>query len=170
MDSVPTHLVHCLKVVQSEERTIHGLVQCTCGSKVFSLLFPGTTMELKGRQFPYGKVTEDGVFFTITAKCVLCDVEHILFDKDFHGWDGFVCHSLKRASRPRLTLEVWKCLSCGSKGHTVEITLSYSDNMDEDIDGFPIENMADAFEWITIAIQCQNCGLVTEKWIDYETA
>ncbi len=33
-----------------------------------------------------------------------------------------------------------------------------------------LKNLADAFEWISMSITCQTCGLHTDKWVDWETA
>jgi hypothetical protein len=44
---------------------------------------------------------KDGYFFfRIEAACKRCRIHHLLFDTDFHGWNGYICHdSAERGSR-----------------------------------------------------------------------
>lgn len=136
------------------------------------LLFPGNTIRIGDRIFPYAKEVEYSVFFLIKARCSCCAAEYLLFDKDFHGWDGFVCHDIRKAATVRPALEPWRCLSCGESNHSVTMEFSYaeSEKLEEDLAEFRIENPADAFEWVSMTIRCERCDLVTEKWVDYETA
>ena len=36
-------------------------------------------------------------------------------------------------------------------------------------DSFSVEDWVDAFEWISISLICENCGEVSEEWLDTET-
>ena len=170
----PTHISSCIKssVLECNGSLLNCDIACLCGNQVFQLLYPGATHLYQGKKIPCTLQTDDSFFFLIRAKCIICGRGHVLFDKDFHGWDGFVCHDVKEASKTRPSLVPWKCIKCGKLEHSVQIQFCYGgeDEMIEDLADFPIENLADAFQWIYIDITCESCGLVTKKWVDYETA
>ncbi len=171
---VPTHILKCVKstCLDYDGRLVRCEIACSCKNYIFELLYPGETHLYQGEKIPCTLQLDDKFFFLIKARCAKCGCEYLLFDKDFHGWDGFVCHNDKEASHPRPPLVSWECLKCGESKHTVQVEFCYGDEdeMIEDLAGFPIDNLADAFEWIYINIKCVHCDLLTEKWVDYETA
>lgn len=171
MKILPTHIRDCIKDVKCTEDFIRGDVCCTCGNEVFALYYPGESIEYKGKKMPYSTYIHDHSYFIIKARCNKCNKEYLLFDRDFHGWDGYVCHDEKDASKPRPPLVPWKCPKCGEDKHGAQIMFCYGDKeeMLEDMEDKDID-WADAFEWIYMTIKCQTCGYVTEKWVDYETA
>jgi len=172
---VPIHLKH-LTIVDSSlscETVAVGTVRCTCGNESFHLLYPGQTKEYQGRTIPCTLEIDGDCFFIIKAKCCQCGKEHLLFDKDFHGWDAVLCHDPKQSSLPRPNLIIWKCQNCDKSAHSIvfEISgLSKADFIREVGDKFDGENWANAFEWINISLRCKGCGLESKNWVDYETA
>jgi hypothetical protein len=167
-----THIQGCIANVEYTEDIVKGAICCACGNRDLILIFHGTTHLYDGKEIPCTLQTDEGFFFIVKAKCPDCGAEYLLFDKDFHGWDGCVCHDEKDASKPRPHLTAWKCRECNQEKHFIQIQFCYGDEggIQEAIDDGTIDNPADAFEWIYIDIKCENCGLSTEKWVDYETA
>src|SRR5207248_3338688 len=108
----------------------------------------------------------------IRARCVACGREHLLFDKDFHGWDGFVCHDPAQAAHPRPPLTAWNCLACGNRAHeaSVEIlTQGRQDFVDESDGELDEDRWPDGFSWFNMSITCATCGKTTPQWVSYET-
>jgi hypothetical protein len=175
MMPVPTHLRNIVVPREEvvDEELLIGDVRCRCGSGDFSLMYPGSTQEYEGKVYACTAEIDGNFFFLVKAVCAKCCAEYTLFDKHFHGWDGFLCHNPAKAALPRPPLTDWKCLSCGSMNHKVVIKVS-SQGKDDFIGAtegeFDEENWPDAFEWIWMTITCCECGLVTENWVDYETA
>jgi hypothetical protein len=171
MKTLPTHIKDCVKDIEYTEDFIKGTICCTCGNRVFTLYYPGETTEYNGKVIPCSAYINDHSYFILRAQCSECKKEFLLFDRDFHGWDGYVCHDEKDASKPRPPLVPWKCIECNEDKHVAQIMFCYGDEdeMLEDLGGTKI-NLADAFEWIYVNIKCKICGHVTEKWVDYETA
>lgn len=167
----PTHIKDCITNINYMDGIVRGTICCTCGNQSMILNFPGTTHLYDGKEIPCTAQIDDGFFFIVKVKCRDCGSEHLLFDKDFHGWDGCVCHDEKDAAMPRPPLTSWRCRKCDKEKHTIQIQFCYGDEVgiQEAIDDGTINNPADAFEWIYIDIKCENCGLETEKWVDYET-
>jgi len=136
------------------------------------MLYPGQTHEYKGEQIPCTAEMDDKFFFLIIAKCSACQAEHLLIDKDFHGWDGLVCHDSEQAALPRPPLRPWTCLSCGGVEHQacVEIQTEGKADFVEAVEGeFPDNRWPDGFGWIDISISCSTCRKATSQWVSYET-
>jgi hypothetical protein len=175
MVPVPTHLVAV--IARSSASFVDGCldakVQCPCGSDTFELLYPGQTHEVDGQHIPCTAEMEGKFFFRLEARCTRCSGQHLLFDADFHGWDGFVCHDSAQASLPRPQLQPWACLSCRVTEHKARVRV-YSDGEEdfvENTDGeFEASCWIDAFGWFSMDITCTKCGTETAEWVSYETA
>ena len=174
MMPAPTHLKDWVvpdNAIVDEENFI-GTVRCPCSSKELKILYPGQTHEYKGEDIPCTAEINGVFFFLITVLCKLCGEKHILFDKDFHGWDGYICHDKKQASLPRPNLTEWTCLACSNVWHTAQISIETQgkdDFIEEAGDIFPAEKWIDAFSWFTMSIKCCQCGHETNDWVSYET-
>ena len=172
---VPSHLKNILvpKSGIKEEDVLIGNLRCRCGSERFVLMYPGQTHEYKGDIIPCTAEIDGNFFFLIKAKCGKCGQEHLLFDKDFHGWDGLTCHDDAEAKLPRPPLIPWKCLSCGDLSHKATVKINFEnkeDFIEQSCGEYDVDRWPDAFQWIWMTITCCNCSLVTENWVDYETA
>lgn len=172
---VPSHLKNVLTSTNEieDEEILVGKLRCRCGSEKFKLMYPGQTHEYEGHIFPCTAEIDGNFFFLIKAICEGCNLEHLLFDEHFHGWDGVMCHDAKKANLPRPPLVPWKCLSCGDLSHkvTVKIAFESKENFIEQSRGeFAEDIWPDAFQWIWMSIACCKCGLETKDWVDYETA
>jgi len=175
MVSVPNHLKDCIISNDShvDEQPLIGVVRCPCGGQTFHILYPGQTHMHKGQQIPCTAEIDGNFFFLIKARCISCGKEHLLFDKDYHGWNGFVCHNYAQASLPRPDLTPWQCLSCGGLEHEASIKIDPVDKatfVEEAGDEFDEELWPEAFEWFSMSITCHNCGRQTKDWVSYETA
>ena len=107
------------------------------------------------------------------AVCKKCKKEFVLFDSGKHGWNGFVCGDdfLDR----EMPFEQFFCSECGK--NTFSITIHISSPGKEDFeeeclsndDSFTLEDWVNAFDWITISLTCEKCGLTDKEWLDFET-
>lgn len=170
---LPTHLLGLGRVVAeaSDDCAVAAAIVCSCGGHVFKLLFHGATHEYEGEQVPCTAEIGGRFFFRVEAECAACNARHLLFDKDFHGWDGFVCHDEEQAALPRPALTEWHCAACGQARHaaTVLIEGEGKDDFVESVDGdFPEESWPDGFGWFSMSISCRTCGRETDPWISYE--
>lgn len=156
-----------------EKDLLTGSLQCPCGEGEFQLLYPGETIKFQEKEWPCAIEIGGHCFFVIKAICNKCKTQHLLFDADFHGWDGVMCHDAKKANLSRPPLVPWQCVSCGDLSHkaTIKIAFESKENFLEQARGeFAEDRWPDAFQWIWMSIVCTNCGLKTESWVDYETA
>ena len=174
MMPVPSHLVRCVVPRESviDEAALDADMLCQCGSRRFELHYPGQTHEYQGESIPCTAEINGKFFFLVTACCTQCRREYLLFDKDFHGWDGFVCRDAEQGALPRPALVAWKCLVCGSTEHEASVQIQTEGKADfvEGTEGeFDPQRWPDAFGWFGMATKCAGCGKETAEWISYET-
>lgn len=176
MMPVPSHLRKCLvpNDEKLDEQYLIGKLRCPCGCKKFQFLYTGQDSDVAGSIC--AAEIDDEWFFVIKAKCISCGREHLLLDRDFHGWDGFICHDTKKALLPRPPVDLWKCRLCGCLEHTATVEISPTDKEEfhdvvrEEPEKFQMEMWPDAFEWFIVSLQCCNCAHKQEHWVDYEAA
>ena len=171
---LPKHLQECVitKESKSDEKPLIGKIKCKCGSESFELLYPGQMHDYEGEMIPCDLEIDGRFFFLIKAKCHQCTKEYMIFDKDFHGWNGLVCHDSEQAAIKRPGLIVWNCTKCNSLIHNAWIRISTLGKKDfiEETEGEFKENLwPDAFDWIYIDVICSNCNKKTDEWVSYET-
>jgi hypothetical protein len=174
MMPAPTHLNGWILPSSDtiDEENFSGRVLCPCGCEEIQLYYPGQTQEYKGQEVPCTAEINGKFFFLVKAKCSACGNEKILFDADFHGWDGYVCHDSGQADLPRPDLITWNCQSCNSSIHNVQINIETQGKQDfiDETDGeFPEDRWVDGFSWIDFDIKCKECGAATKQWVSYET-
>jgi hypothetical protein len=170
---VPSHLVGWVEPKEFRDKVLIAAIRCPCGSERLEFRYPGVTHLVEGRPFPCSAEIGKVWFFLIQAACSVCPEEHILFDKHFHGCDGFLDPESKERTLPRPRLWPWRCLQCGSALHTgeVRVVLDYEDAYFEYgyADQFGDEHWPDAFGWFSMGLRCCDCGHETPVWVDYET-
>ncbi|MGO4129430.1 hypothetical protein AB4Z01_33880 [Inquilinus sp. YAF38] len=174
MMPVPTHLIDCVVPLESglDQASLKAAVRCSCSSVQFRLLFPGQAQEHEGRQIPSTAKIGGQFFFLLKAHCTGCGRKNLLFDADFHGWNGFVCHEPEMAARTRPPLVPWACQSCGGLHHTGIVTISTEGREDfvaEAGDEFDPERWPDGFGWFALDVTCVQCGVMTKDLVSYET-
>jgi hypothetical protein len=172
---IPKHLKNITVLIEEsiDDNILRANIRCKCGGTEFQLLYPGETIEYQEKKWPCSIEVEGHSVFVIKAICSNCKTQYLIFDADFHGWDGVMCHNDQKANFPRPSLVPWKCLSCGNLSHKIEVKINFEskkDFIEQSGSEFELDKWPDAFQWIWISIICTNCGLETKDWVDYETA
>jgi len=171
---LPKHLKNILIPIGNinSEFQLIGKIVCGCGSEKF-------TIELVGDDSNYQKDNvikvaeiDENYFLIIKAKCNSCNKENLIFDDDYHGWNGFVCGENFR-HLPRPDTAYWCCNKCQNTNHSMIIRIEshgQDDFIEETEEGdFDMEDWVEAFSWITIKVICNSCGETNNEWISYET-
>lgn len=153
---IPSHLRAYFQVAGSDnnELQVHGTLACTCRHAFF-------------------RVSESNERRLVVLTCPACGKEIVLFDEGKHGWNGFVCHDdfIDREEPPVKSV----CPVCQGDEFAVSVTVRSQGKQDfletcvEDDDSFSPEDWADGFEWITVGLCCENCGIEDGEWMDLET-
>ena len=173
MIPAPQHLraITLPNPAKAEQHQYAGHVRCPCGCEMFEMQHTGATHEWDDEVIPCVAEIDGEFFLRIVAKCVKCGSEHLLLDKDLHGWNGYVCKEKSR-HLPRPSLVAWPCKSCGKASHKVDVVI-FGEDMKEAIEesgGLLDEtNWQEGFGWINIDICCAVCGHRHESWVSYET-
>jgi hypothetical protein len=126
----PEHLSACTipEPDKAKEHQYIGRVVCPCGCDAFVMQHTGATHEYKGEIIPCTAQVGREFFFRVVATCTECEVQHLLFDKDLHGWNGFVCRrELADHHEPCPPLIGWKCQVCGGETHNAHAVVSCED-------------------------------------------
>ena len=155
-----------------EAHRVEADIRCPCGETRFELRYPGVTSDWEGRQGPCDAQIGDHYFFRLEARCLGCGCDHLLLDKDFHGWDGLVCHDPAQAALPRPPLVAWTCVECAGTSHTgmVAIAVESRESTLEDAgDDLDPERWYDAFGWFSLDLVCSQCGRAEPDLVSYET-
>ena len=171
---LPSHLQGLVVPLEStiDEEALSASVLCPCGDAGFELLYPGHTHEHEGETIPCTAETDGKFFFVLKSRCVGCAREQLLFDKDFHGWDGFICHNSAQAAVPRPQLVAWTCRECGKTEHTGTVhiqTEGRDDFISEAGEEFDEHRWPDAFGWFSLDLTCAECGKESRELVSYET-
>lgn len=154
---IPKHLQDFLIPLPEEDNCefqVTGRIRCTCGCDRFSV-----------------SESNEGMIADLT--CRECGREIALFDAGKHGWNGFVCH-LDPLDR---TQSKWKAVCDECKSDTFRVKVWISSQGREDFlsecvandPSFHEEDWVEAFEWIQASLECANCGIDIETWLDCET-
>jgi hypothetical protein len=157
----------------SDAHELHGVIRCPCGSAVSSLLYVAELTESQG--IPLLRVLElpAGFFLRIGARCMACSRTHLLFDDDYHGWNGFVCPSRGARERARPLYQTYACHRCKAESHQISVGIlgdKDQGEMLEDADGvLDQSNWFEGFGWFTVEITCVSCGYGPVAVVDYET-
>ena len=153
---IPAHLRAIMHPIgnSNNEFQVTGKIECLCGSEAFEI------WESNDRQI-------------VKIVCKKCKSEFLLFDSGKHGWDGFVCGDdfLDR----EMPFEKYLCSKCAEDNFNVIVRISSQGKEDfeeeclSNDDSFTLEDWVNAFDWITISLSCEKCGLHEKEWLDMET-
>ena len=171
---IPTYLQGLLVPLAEGrgEEALRASVRCPCGGTRFELRHSGASADWDGKPVLCDLETETGIFFRIEARCAACGRDHLLFDKDFHGWDGLFCRDPRQAALPRPALVAWACRGCGGLHHRLIVTISGEslESFLEEADGeHGPEVWPDAFGWFALDSTCDRCGRDEPELISFET-
>jgi ribosomal protein S27E len=121
---IPKHLESILKPIgeSNNEFEVTGKIVCDCGSENFTIGIVGDDADYqKDNVIKVAEVGEN-YFLIVKVKCNSCGKEHLIFDNDYHGWNGFVCGGDSRnLSRP--DTENWKCNKCQNANHSLIVSI-----------------------------------------------
>jgi hypothetical protein len=155
-----------------DEEPLVAPVRCPCGGEVFEVLYPGQTRDWSGQTVPCVAEVGGRFFLVLIVRCTACGREHLLLDKDKHGYNGYVCHDPDQSSLSRPDLTPWRCQGCTGTAHRVVVTVCTAgrDHFEGETEGeFDPETWPEAFSWFRLGVRCIACDRDTPDLIDYET-
>ncbi len=165
---IPTHLKKILfpKTESPDGCEVTGGLKCKCGNSEFKVKTYRYTED--------GEVCIDGSY--VEVQCTKCNTEHLVFDANKHGWDGFVCGGYSKREEDD-ELEEFKCTECGGSSFDVNVYISsqgpddFAEQLEEEIENgdFKKDDWINAFDWITISLTCFKCKKEFEEFISRET-
>jgi hypothetical protein len=169
---IPKHLRNILVPVGefNDEFCVTGKVVCECGAKDFSIGLVGDSHEYDKIKVIKTKELGNNYFLILRVSCNICGRDYLIFDADHHGWNAFVAGGDSKNS-PRPSVEVWHCNKCNKTNHSLMVKINSQGKADfmELGEDFNENDWVEAFDWITVGVQCNACNEKNIEWISYET-
>lgn len=174
----PIHLADCIVPDDPwlNEEPFHGSVKCSCGGTRFNLLYVGQLRMNRDRAQITYRESDCGWFYVIRARCPKCGKRHTLYDKDYHGWNGFVAFDLEQRKRHRPPDSEFRCPKCNGDTHRVRLHILcegradfIEQSMDDENSKFQEDDWPNAFGSISFDIICVGCDLQTTDWAGDES-
>ncbi len=170
---IPKHLKGILLPTgtANNEFEVTGKLVCECGNDHVSVHLLGNTANYFEEKVVKVIEVNGNYFLIIKIECIKCLKEHLVFDNDYHGWNGFVCGGDSRKI-PRPPTSVFKCIGCNNSDHGMTLRINsqgQEDFIEEGGEGYDKNDWIEAFSWITIRLKCNICSEKNEEWISYET-
>ena len=155
--TAPRHLKSFLTDVIFDRDQVRGKVKCSCGNQSLHLLYAGERNTDSDKQFLQSKEVGGHWHYRLGFRCGRCWKEELIFDQDFHGYNGFYAGSDKDRQVPRLGYLIWACHACGCDSHKMDVGVALDETaLDE---GVSSEDWCDAYGWFTLETTCDRCGL-----------
>ena len=168
---IPNHLKNILTPTGEFncENEVIGKIVCPCGTDIFQIKYVGDHKMFEHLKAVTSIEKEDHFYLIVKVNCCNCSKEHLIFDNDLHGWDGFLT-GMKTEFTPAST--TLKCYNCEHENHSIFITINSQgkdDFLEETGDEFKDDDWKEAFEWIRISTSCEKCNFENIEWISQET-
>ncbi len=140
---------------------LHGSLYCTCGGEHFCVI-----RERYESALPLIPVM-------LQAKCKQCGKVILVFDESQNGYNAIVEAAEGYHYRKEYSV-VYKspCRKCGADSYKLEIKILNTGKKDLYMGSGDIineSNWDNAFEWVSINLECSSCGRKSKKYFEYET-
>lgn len=171
---VPRHLTDIFQGDLDEESawTLNGRLKCTCGCERFLMKTYSSLRKDGGLSVAS---CEDGYALVIQAECSGCGRVWPVFDMSRHGYNGYVCQ--EGVEVPDSELKPYRCPKCRGEQFSAEICIELEDpeQFAEEVvqyepEKYAEEDYVDAFDWITISLDCAGCRHKIKDWVNFETS
>jgi len=106
------------------------------------------------------------------AVCSQCGQKILVFDSSQHGYDSLAAAEIHNYVKEFKTVKKAKCRKCGSDASKITVKISSTGKDDlftECGDLINNSNWENAFDWITVDLECGGCDKETKKYLDLET-
>ena len=136
-----------------------GILTC-CNNHDFEVFVFGN---IKYSMFSNVYLVPKNDTIVLEARCEKCGKTISVFDSRFDGYE--CCNKMQYEQIP---LKPINCRKCHENSFSVNIEYEYSDI--QEIISLREKDAYNAFTWIWVTLECNNCGSRYKRFIDYETA
>ena len=142
---------------EGDNSLIEGRLIC-CNAHDFDVFVVG---EIKHSMFSKTCLFPDNDRIVIEVRCKKCGKMISVFDSSCDGYEQ--CGKDQYTSVPTKPID---CKKCGNGGFSVGIKYEYPDIQEmEELGMTEIDN---AFTWIWITVECNNCGTKYKNFVDFK--
>ena len=109
----------------------------------------------------------------VEAVCADCNKKISIFNSAVNGYNGLLNSFKGKEKKYYPVTKKSKCHICGCETYKIYINIHNTGKKDllEDqaCEYINEDNWVDAFDWISIDLECSDCGKKTKKWFEMET-
>ena len=108
----------------------------------------------------------------VKVKSLKSETEFEIFNNFLYGYDAIISNK-EKTTVPVKYKKKSKCRKCGCETYKIYINLHNTGKKDllkdQPCEYINEENWTNAFDWISIDLECSNCGKLTKQWFEMET-
>ena len=109
----------------------------------------------------------------VEAVCAECYKKIYIFNSAVNGYNGLLNSFKEKYKNDYSVTKKPKCRKCGSEFYKIKLHISNTGKtdllIDQPCEHINEENWTNAFDWISIDLECSNCGKLTKRWFETET-
>ena len=141
-----------------ENTLIEGVLTC-CNAHEFEVFIKGTEKRSLRSRLYLSSHDDDIV---VEARCKKCGRLIPLFDSKCDGYEQRFIIRNRRTIEKRLL----NCKNCEADGFSVRLKYEYPDF--QELVDLNIADIENAFTWIWISLECNNCRTIYKNFVDFE--
>ena len=146
------------QTMEGDNSLIKGILTC-CNDHDFEVFVFG---RMKHSIFSKMCLYPDDGRTVIEVRCRKCGKVISVFDSSCDGYG-----QCGKEQYTHVTTKPVDCKKCNNRGFSVGITFEYPDT--QDLFAIEISEIDNAFSWIWITLECNNCGSKYRNIVDCET-
>jgi hypothetical protein len=147
------------QTMDGDNRLIEGTLKC-CYDSDFEVFFAG---EIKCGFFSKMFLTSENDNIAVKARCKKCGRTISVFNSSIDGYE----HCEEKQNSICLSTRALICKKCHDNSYSVSIKYEYPD--EQELRDLEISDIDNAFSWIWITLECNNCGTKYKNIVDCET-
>lgn len=147
------------QIKDGDNDIIEGVLTC-CKSHDFEVFVAG---EIKRSAFSKMHLFSENDKTAIEVRCRKCGQIILVFDSDSDGYD-----KCEEKQHTHIQMKPVKCKKCQNGGFSVGIKYEYPDA--HELKKLEIPETDNAFTWIWITLECNECGSKYKNFVDCEMA
>lgn len=141
-----------------DSSTIEGILTC-CNDHDFEVFVVG---EIKHNMFSKMRLFPENDKTVIEVRCRKCGKVISIFDSSCDGYE-----QCGKEQYTHVQTKSIDCRNCRNGGFSVGIKYEYPDI--QELAELEITELDNAFTWIWITLECNNCGTIYKNFVDFET-
>ena len=159
---IPKRILPYFDKVKGDDVLIEGRITC-CNSQDFDIYTHGDF----NNSFLKSHICLVGDKIALNVKCNKCKRDILIFNSKYDGYDNIYGSAIDKYNYDyEMNFVQFKCSRCSSESFNIKIKYEYAgfDEIERN------ERSSNAFTWIWVTLECNQCHARYKNFIDYETS